>query len=60
MNSIGGMQDFLNVKPVGLEMLTGKTEILIKYPISVSIYKPHITHERPEIETWLLPYEHDY
>jgi hypothetical protein len=49
MHSIGGMQDFLNVKPLGLEMLMGKTKILIKNPISVPIYKPQITRECPEI-----------
>jgi hypothetical protein len=59
MHSIGGMQDFFNVKQLGLEMLTGKTEILIKNPISVPRYKPQITHECPETETGLLRYQHE-
>jgi len=60
MHSIGRMSDFFNVKPLGLEMLQGKTEILIKNPISVLIYKPQITLECPEIENGLLLYQNYY
>jgi hypothetical protein len=60
MHSAGGMQDFLKVKPLGLEILTGKTEILIKNHISVPIYKQEITHECSEIETGLPRYQNDY